>query len=78
MASRRIIAEISADDLRRWQEATARRDALSYAERVTLTEAEAVLLAYFRLTAELAARYNLSEAEDWRISLFTGEVYLEV
>lgn len=71
-----IIGQLSAEDLARWRILCARQEALNHRpEAWSRAEIESHALEYYRFLGEIAARYEIDDSREWRVSAWTGVVY---
>lgn len=72
---RTIIGRVDRQDLARWREMMARKDAVETSSVSTIEDCERAYLAHFRLAGEMVEKYEIDDLEDWNISVFTGDLY---
>jgi len=72
---RTIICRVDRQDLERWREMMARKEAVEIAATATMEECEQAHLEHFRLAGEMVEKYEVDDSEDWNISVFTGDLY---
>lgn len=71
-----VIGTLSAEDLARWRILAARQEALNARpEAWSRSEIEAHALEHYRFRAEIAAKFEIDDTRDWRISPWTGVVF---
>ena len=71
-----VIGQLNAEDLARWRILCARQEALNHRpEAWSRAEIENHALEYYRFLGEIAARYEIDDSREWRVSAWTGVVY---
>lgn len=74
MITRSPIAQLTPKDLAVMQEASARHEAVELnPDAYSANETEQIVLRYYRVMGELAARYEL--VDDYHINKWTGQVW---
>lgn len=75
---RTLIGHLDPEDLTRWQLLTAKQEAQSRApSHFSAREIEEHELTYLRIGQEFCERYAIPAEESWKISPYTGVIYVE-
>lgn len=73
---REMVCKVDAEDLERWRELMARKSAIELTNAVpSVEEAAGVYGEHYRLAGEMIEKYDIDDAEDWNISVFSGNLY---
>lgn len=74
-----VHSKLCAEDLTRLRSVVHRSNAVKANPRAySATETEQIEMADVRLTGELLEKYNVEAWREWRISVYTGDIWYEV